>query len=61
VRVVLNGRGGKVGRVLAPALEVAGHELVELDAAEAMVDFTIPAAGTTSPASMRRTSPSVPC
>jgi 4-hydroxy-tetrahydrodipicolinate reductase len=44
VRVVLNGRGGKVGRVLAPALEAAGHELVELDAAEAMVDFTIPAA-----------------
>jgi 4-hydroxy-tetrahydrodipicolinate reductase len=44
VKVVLNGRGGKVGRVLAPALEAAGHELVELDAAEAMVDFTIPAA-----------------
>jgi 4-hydroxy-tetrahydrodipicolinate reductase len=44
VRLTLNGRGGKVGRVLAPALEAAGHELVELDAAEAMVDFTIPAA-----------------
>jgi 4-hydroxy-tetrahydrodipicolinate reductase len=44
VKVVLNGRGGKVGRVLGPALEAAGHELVELDAAEAMVDFTIPAA-----------------
>jgi 4-hydroxy-tetrahydrodipicolinate reductase len=44
VRVVLNGRGGKVGRVLAPALEAAGHELVELDAAEAMVDFTAPEA-----------------
>jgi len=42
VKVVLNGRGGKVGRVLAPALEAAGHELVELDAAEAMVDFTAP-------------------
>jgi 4-hydroxy-tetrahydrodipicolinate reductase len=42
VKVVLNGRGGKVGRVLAPALEEAGHELVELDAAEAMVDFTAP-------------------
>jgi 4-hydroxy-tetrahydrodipicolinate reductase len=28
--------------VLAPALEAAGHELVELDAAEAMVDFTVP-------------------
>jgi 4-hydroxy-tetrahydrodipicolinate reductase len=42
VKLVLNGRGGKVGRVLAPALEAEGHELVELDAAEAMVDFTAP-------------------
>jgi 4-hydroxy-tetrahydrodipicolinate reductase len=40
VKLVLNGRGGKVGRVLAPALEAAGHELVELADAEAMVDFT---------------------
>jgi 4-hydroxy-tetrahydrodipicolinate reductase len=44
VRVVLFGRGGKVGRVLAPALEAAGHELVELGEAEAMVDFTAPEA-----------------
>ena len=42
MKLVLNGRGGKVGRVLAPALEAAGHELVELDAAEAVVDFTVP-------------------
>src|SRR3954466_9506146 len=42
MRVVLNGRGGKVGPVLTPALEAAGHELVELDGAEAMVDFTAP-------------------
>jgi 4-hydroxy-tetrahydrodipicolinate reductase len=42
VKLVLNGRGGKVGRVLAPALEAAGHELVELDVAEAMIDFTAP-------------------
>jgi len=42
VKLVLNGRGGKVGRVLAPALEEAGHELVELNDAEAMVDFTAP-------------------
>ena len=42
MKVVLNGRGGKVGRVLGPALEVAGHELVELDDADAMVDFTVP-------------------
>jgi 4-hydroxy-tetrahydrodipicolinate reductase len=41
VKVVLNGRGGKVGRVLAPALE-EGHELVDLGSAEAMVDFTAP-------------------
>ena len=42
MRVKLFGAGGKVGSVLAPALEVAGHELVELDGAEAMVDFTAP-------------------
>lgn len=42
MKLVLNGRGGKVGRVLAPALEEAGHELVELDDAEAMIDFTAP-------------------
>jgi len=44
VKLVVNGRGGKVGRVLAPALEAAGHELVELGEAEAMVDFTGPEA-----------------
>jgi 4-hydroxy-tetrahydrodipicolinate reductase len=44
VKVVLNGRGGKVGSMLAPALEQAGHELVELGDAEAMVDFTAPEA-----------------
>jgi 4-hydroxy-tetrahydrodipicolinate reductase len=42
VKLLLNGRGGKVGRVLAPALEAAGHQLVELEAAEAVVDFTAP-------------------
>src|SRR6266498_5145402 len=44
MKVTLFGRGGKVGRVLSPALEGEGHELVELDAAEAMIDFTAPAA-----------------
>ena len=44
MKLVVNGRGGKVGRVLAPALEAAGHELVELGEAEAMVDFTGPEA-----------------
>jgi 4-hydroxy-tetrahydrodipicolinate reductase len=42
MKLVLNGRGGKVGRVLAPALEEAGHELVGLDVAEGMIDFTAP-------------------
>ena len=44
MRVALFGAGGKVGSVLGPALEGAGHELVELDEAEAMVDFTGPEA-----------------
>jgi 4-hydroxy-tetrahydrodipicolinate reductase len=42
MNVVLFGRGGKVGSVLAPALEAAGHRLVGLEEAEAMVDFTAP-------------------
>jgi 4-hydroxy-tetrahydrodipicolinate reductase len=42
VKVVLFGRGGKVGSVLGPALEGAGHELVDLGDADAMVDFTAP-------------------
>ena len=42
MKVKLFGAGGKVGSVLGPALEEAGHELVELEAAEAMVDFTAP-------------------
>jgi 4-hydroxy-tetrahydrodipicolinate reductase len=44
MRIALNGAGGKVGRVLAPALAEAGHDLVALGAAEAMVDFTAPEA-----------------
>jgi 4-hydroxy-tetrahydrodipicolinate reductase len=42
VKLVLYGRGGKVGSVLAPALEAAAHELVDLADAEAIVDFTTP-------------------
>ncbi|MDX6414949.1 MAG: 4-hydroxy-tetrahydrodipicolinate reductase [Gaiellaceae bacterium] len=42
MKLVLNGRGGKVGRVLAPALEATGHELVGLGDADAMIDFTAP-------------------
>ena len=42
MKVTLFGRGGKVGSVLAPALTATGHELVDLNEAEAMVDFTGP-------------------
>jgi 4-hydroxy-tetrahydrodipicolinate reductase len=42
MKITLLGHRGKVGRVLAPALTDAGHELVDLDDAEAMVDFTAP-------------------
>jgi 4-hydroxy-tetrahydrodipicolinate reductase len=43
VRIILNGRRGKVGSVLGPALAAARHELVErVEDADAMVDFTRP-------------------
>lgn len=43
MNILLNGRHGRVGSVLAPALEKAGHRLVEdVGDAEAMVDFTRP-------------------
>jgi len=43
VKVLLNGRNGKVGSVLGPGLEAAGHELVgSLGEADVMVDFTRP-------------------
>jgi 4-hydroxy-tetrahydrodipicolinate reductase len=43
MKVVLNGRAGKVGSVLKPALENAGHTLVDsLGDADAMIDFTRP-------------------
>jgi 4-hydroxy-tetrahydrodipicolinate reductase len=45
VKLLLNGRGGRVGSVLAPALEAAGHTFVDgHEEAEAMVDFTRPGA-----------------
>ena len=45
MKVLLLGRRGKVGSVLAPALEEAGHELVEsTHDAEVAVDFTRPEA-----------------
>ena len=42
MKVALFGSGGKVGSVIAPALQRAGHELVQLEQAVAMVDFTAP-------------------
>jgi 4-hydroxy-tetrahydrodipicolinate reductase len=42
LKIKLFGGGGKVGSILAPALEAEGHELVELADADAMVDFTGP-------------------
>jgi 4-hydroxy-tetrahydrodipicolinate reductase len=49
MKVLLNGRGGKVGSVVAPAVEAAGHELVDdLSQAEVMVDFTAPDAVVTN-------------
>jgi 4-hydroxy-tetrahydrodipicolinate reductase len=49
VKILLNGRQGKVGTVLGPALQAAGHELVDsLDEADAMVDFTRPDAVVTN-------------
>ena len=45
MRILLNGRRGRVGSVLGPGLEAAGHVLVDsLGDAEAMVDFTVPQA-----------------
>jgi 4-hydroxy-tetrahydrodipicolinate reductase len=43
VRILLHGRSGKVGNVLAPALEAAGHTLVdELGDTDVVIDFTRP-------------------
>ena len=42
MKIALFGRGGNVGSVLAPALVAAGHGLVELPDADAIVDFTAP-------------------
>ena len=53
MKVALLGHRGKVGRVLGPALEGAGHEVrglgrgdhVAVDGIEAAIDFTTPEAG----------------
>jgi 4-hydroxy-tetrahydrodipicolinate reductase len=59
VKICLYGRGGKVGRVLAPALDASGHELVELDAADAAIDFTAP--DTVVPNVLQALDAGVPC
>jgi 4-hydroxy-tetrahydrodipicolinate reductase len=53
VRLALFGHKGKVGRVLGPALEAAGHEVrgigrgdpVDVRGLDAAIDFTTPGAG----------------
>jgi 4-hydroxy-tetrahydrodipicolinate reductase len=53
LKLALFGHSGKVGRVLAPALEAAGHDLrrigrgdpVDLRGLDAAIDFTTPQAG----------------
>jgi 4-hydroxy-tetrahydrodipicolinate reductase len=42
VKIALFGRRGKVGSVLAAALQAEGHVLVDPDGAEAAIDFTRP-------------------
>jgi len=66
VKILLNGHRppspetGKVGAVLGPALEEAGHVLVATEAeAEAMVDFTAPAAAV--PNVLRALEAGLPC
>ena len=61
MNVLLNGRRGKVGSVLAPGLESGGHTLVDtLEDADAMVDFTRPdAAGDNVRAAVEAGVPSV--
>jgi 4-hydroxy-tetrahydrodipicolinate reductase len=53
MKVALLGHRGKVGRVLGPALEAAGHDVrgigsgdpVQVDGLDAAIDFTSPEAG----------------
>ncbi|HZO96591.1 MAG TPA: dihydrodipicolinate reductase C-terminal domain-containing protein [Gaiellaceae bacterium] len=66
MKILLNGHRppspetGKVGAVLGPALEEAGHVLVATEAeAEAMVDFTAPAAAV--PNVLRALEAGLPC
>ena len=47
MRIALFGAGGKVGAVLGPALEAAGHDVVDgrasaVEGCDAAVDFTRP-------------------
>jgi 4-hydroxy-tetrahydrodipicolinate reductase len=59
MRLALFGAGGKVGRVLGPALEAHEHRLVELAEADAAIDFTAPEA--VVPNVLRALEAGVPC
>ncbi len=59
MNVALFGRGGRVGRVLEAALLAQSHKLVELDEAEAAIDFTAPDA--VVPNVLRALDAGVPC
>ena len=59
MKIALLGAQGKVGSALAPALRQAGHELVELEDADAMVDFTRPDAVVANV--MRAIGTGIPC
>ena len=60
MKILVNGFDGKVGTVLCPALEAAGHTLVTTDAdAEVMVDFTAPEVAV--PDILRALEAGVPC
>ena len=66
MKILLNGwsppspETGKVGAALGPALVAAGHELVGTEAdADAMVDFTAPAAA--EPSVLRALAAGLPC
>jgi 4-hydroxy-tetrahydrodipicolinate reductase len=68
MKVALFGHRGKVGSVLEPALEAAGHEVrgigrgepIDLDGLDAAIDFTTPdAAAENARASLERSLPTV--
>ena len=60
MKILVNGFDGKVGSVLCPALEAAGHTLVTTESeADVMVDFTAPDVAV--PDILRALDAGVPC